>query len=116
MDKRKQEKATEKETKVIKKIKIIKQKNKRKPAFRKLTQQTIRNKQVYGEGSQVSVFINGKPGNTACVTGPDLMSPKMTSPFQGDSKTLCVCSNFLKYLSFLVGKKYFETLRFPSGV
>ena len=52
-----------------------------------MTRQTIRNKQVYGEGSQVSVFINGKPVNTACVAGIDLMSPKMTSPFQGVSKT-----------------------------
>jgi len=34
MDKRKEEKATEKEIRVIKKIKIIKQKNKRKLAFR----------------------------------------------------------------------------------
>ena len=83
---------------------------------RSMTWQTIRNKQVYGEGSQVSVFINGKPVNSLCswnwfdVTQND-------QSFSRSFKDLCVCSNFLKYLSFLVGKeKYFETLRFPSRV
>lgn len=52
-----------------------------------MTQQEIRKKQVYGEGSQSWVLINGEPVNTACVAGLDFMSPIMSSPFQGAPKS-----------------------------
>lgn len=52
-----------------------------------MTQQAIRNKQVYGEGSQIRAFISRETINAIYVVVLNFMSLIMSSAFQGVPKS-----------------------------